>query len=60
MEEKFTTGFITTQEFNDAGTLWIRESQKDLKDIENYRQLECDLVLFNSSHPSAACRHHEK
>ena len=46
MEEKFTTGFITTQEFNAAETLWIKESQKDLKDIENYRHLERDLVLF--------------
>ena len=27
-EEKFTTEFITTQEFNNGETLWIREAQK--------------------------------
>ena len=56
VEEKFTTGFITTQEFNDAETLWIRESQKDSKDIENYRQLERDLVLFKDQAGLVRCQ----
>ena len=51
MEVKFTTGFITTQVFNDAETfwinetLWIKESLKDLKDIGNYKQLECTVCI---------------
>ena len=45
-EEKFTAGFITSPEFNDAEILWIKEAQKDLKEIENCKQLEQDLVLF--------------
>ena len=56
LEEKFTTGFITMQEFNDAETLWIKESQKDLKDIENYRQLERDLVLFEDQAGQVCCQ----
>ena len=56
MEEKFTIGFITTQEFNSAETLWIRESQKDLKDIENYKQLERDLVLFKDQAGLVHCQ----
>ena len=56
VEEKFTTGFITTQEFNDAETLWIKESQKDLKDIENYKQLERDLVLFKDQAGLVRCQ----
>ena len=56
MEEKFTTGFITTQGFNDAETLWIKESQKDLKDIENYKQLEHDLVLFKDQASLIRCQ----
>ena len=55
-EEKFTTGFITTREFNDAETLWIKESQKDLKDIENYKQLERDLVLFKDQAGLVRCQ----
>ena len=56
VEEKFTAGFITTQEFNDAETLWIRESQKDLKDIKNYKQLERDLVLFKDQAGLVRCQ----
>ena len=56
MEEKFTTGFITTQEFNAAETLWIKESLKDLKDIENYRHLERDLVLFKDRAGLVRCQ----
>ena len=56
VEEKFTIGFITTQEFNGAETLWIRESQKDLKDIENYKQLERDLLLFKDQAGLVCCQ----
>ena len=43
-EEKFTIGFITSQEFNDAEILWIKEAQKDLKELENYKQL--NVILY--------------
>ena len=56
VEEKFTIGFITMQEFNGAETLWIGESQKDLKDIENYKQLEWDLVLFKDQAGLVRCQ----
>ena len=56
VEEKFTTGFITTQEFYDAETLWVREVQKDLKDIENNKQLERDLVSFKDQAGLVRCQ----
>ena len=55
-EEKFTTGFITSQEFNDAEILWMKEAQKDLKETENYKQLERDLVLFKDQDGLVRCQ----
>ena len=55
-EEKVVQRYLTTAEYSKAEHLWLVFMQKDVKKINNYKQLEKDLNLQKDTETIIRCR----